>query len=201
MIYGDAFSYCSSLSSIEIPNSVTRIEDRAFASCSSLNSVILSEFLEYIGRSAFDECISLESIIIPDSVITLGDGLFSGAVFANCYNLKSVVMGNSIESIGDSAFSDCDLSYIVIPASVREIYCNSGIFGNNINLEVVEFHGNMPPDLLGYKGGAHLFGYVPKLSEIRVPADSIDLYREALFDSLADIGRGDEIFDIIVPLP
>ena len=65
VICNKAFSGCSSLTSITIPNSVTSIGNEAFASCSSLTSVSIPNSVTNIGYGAFDFCWSLRSIIIP----------------------------------------------------------------------------------------------------------------------------------------
>ena len=71
-----AFYYCSSLTSITIPNSVTSIGDGAFWDCSSLTSITIPESVTSIGDSAFYYCFSLTSITIPNSVASIGEGAF-----------------------------------------------------------------------------------------------------------------------------
>ncbi|MBO7377543.1 MAG: leucine-rich repeat domain-containing protein, partial [Clostridia bacterium] len=57
-----AFAYCSSLTSISIPNSVTSIGNGAFAYCSSLTSISIPNSVTSIGSWAFEYCSSLTSI-------------------------------------------------------------------------------------------------------------------------------------------
>lgn len=45
----------------------------------------------------------IESLIIPDSVTSIGDG-----VFANCSSLKNVSIGNGVTYFGDDVFKGCD---------------------------------------------------------------------------------------------
>lgn len=59
-----AFAYCSSLTGIVIPDSVTGIGDDAFDSCSSLTSVVMGDSVTRIGNFAFARCTSLQSIIV-----------------------------------------------------------------------------------------------------------------------------------------
>ena len=56
-IGNDAFSYCSDLQSVTIPNSVTSIGDCAFWDCSNLQSVTIPNSVTSIGYDAFAECI------------------------------------------------------------------------------------------------------------------------------------------------
>ena len=54
-----AFNSCTSLESVEIPNSVTSIGNRAFYSCSSLASVEIPNSVRSIGDYVFYSCTSL----------------------------------------------------------------------------------------------------------------------------------------------
>ena len=65
VICDKAFEDCSGLTSVTIPNSVTRIGDDAFRNCSGLTSVTILNSVTSIGDWAFDNCSSLQSIIIP----------------------------------------------------------------------------------------------------------------------------------------
>ena len=112
-----AFQYCYSLSSVVIPNSVTSIGYQAFYSCSSLSSVVIPNSVTSIDSSAFQYCSSLSSVVIPNSVKSIGQ-----STFYQCYSLSSVVIPNSVKSIDSSAFYYCSsLSSVVIPNSVTSI--------------------------------------------------------------------------------
>ena len=121
-IGGSAFSDCSSLTSINIPESVTSIGGSAFEYCSSLTSINIPEKVTSIGDSAFFGCSSLTSINIPESVTSIGDSAFNG-----CSSLTSINIPESVTSIGAQAFNGCSsLTSINIPEGVTSI--RAGIF-------------------------------------------------------------------------
>ena len=113
----DAFGYCSGLTSVTIPNSVTSIGESAFYFCSGLTSVTIGNSVTSIGKYAFSFCSGLTSVTIPNSVTSIGY-----QAFGYCSDLTSVTIGNSVTSIGDYAFSDCyGLTSVTIPNSVTSI--------------------------------------------------------------------------------
>jgi hypothetical protein len=102
-IGNSAFSNCSSLTSVTIPDSVTSIGNYAFYHCSSLTSVVIPEGVTSIGDNAFAYCDSITEIVIPNGVTSIGS-----QAFRNCSSLESVTIPDSVTSIGSSAFYDCD---------------------------------------------------------------------------------------------
>ena len=147
-----AFSQCSDLISVTIPNSVTSIGERAFYSsgitsitipnnvcslgesvfddCSGLISVVISNSVTSISNYAFSRCSSLTSVTIPNSVTSIGEN-----AFYECSSLASVTIPNSVESIGAGAFNWSGLTSVSIPNSVTSI--GEFAFGSCENLEKV----------------------------------------------------------------
>ena len=116
IICDDAFSKCSSLTSIVISNSVVSIGDGAFK-FSSLSNIVIPDSMTCIGSGAFWGCCSLSNVVVPDSVTSIGIG-----AFRICSSLSNVIIPNSVTSIGNGTFYGCrSLSNIGIPSCVTNI--------------------------------------------------------------------------------
>ncbi len=100
-IGGNAFSGCSSLTSISIPNSVTSIGSSVFSGCSSLTSISIPNSVTSIGDYAFSGCSSLTNVTIPNSVTSIGK-----EAFLNDSNIANVYISD-IESWCKIEFSNC----------------------------------------------------------------------------------------------
>ena len=91
----------SGLTSVELPESVTNVGDRAFVECGELLSVTLPNGAIHLGADAFKDCSRLRTVWYGGCV-DLPDRCFS-----HCASLTSFRGSASIVSIGDSAFSGC----------------------------------------------------------------------------------------------
>ena len=130
-ITGNAFRYCSGLTSVTIPNSVTSIEKGAFNGCSDLKSVNITNLKSWCEISFEDRYANplgyakhlylnekeVEELVIPNGTTEIGDYAFWG-----CEGLTKVIIPNSVTSIGRGAFNDCSgLTSVTIPNSVTSI--------------------------------------------------------------------------------
>ena len=116
-IFNNAFSHCTGLTSVTIPNSVKVIGKAAFYKCERLITLTIPNSVDSIGESAFSGCTGLTSVTIPYFIIKIERGTFE-----NCNRLKSVDIGNYVTHIGSNAFQNCSsLTSITIPNSVTSI--------------------------------------------------------------------------------
>ena len=85
-----AFSHCTSLASVTIPNGVQTIRNSTFVGCTSLASVTIPNSVTSIEKWAFNGCTSLTSVTIPSGVQTIGND-----AFVNCTSLKRIKVNES----------------------------------------------------------------------------------------------------------
>lgn len=84
-----------------LPSSVVSVEQRAFSFCSNLRIIVLPDHLNRIGDNAFEYC-RFDSLAIPESVTEIGDHAFD-----NCSNLTSVTIPEKVSKVGSQAFNYC----------------------------------------------------------------------------------------------
>ena len=126
-IGNEAFSGCTGLTSVIIPDSVTSIGEGAFDCCTGLTSITVAKgntkyhsagncLIETESKTLIAGC--KNSIIPTDGSVTS----IGYVAFSYCTGLTSVTIPGSVTSIGYAAFSGCTgLTSVTIPNSVTSI--------------------------------------------------------------------------------
>ncbi len=142
-----ALYQCSSLSSVSIPSTVTKIPHLNLYGCKYLSEITIDEenpvyysegncIIERATKTLIQGC---QGSVIPEGITAIGYKAFSSTqistvtipngveridagAFSQCASLHSVSIPNSVIVIGESAFYGCqELKNIVIPNSVTSI--------------------------------------------------------------------------------
>lgn len=172
-----AFCKCSALMEIDIPNSVTTVGEGAFMYCSGLKNVTIGESVSVIGDSAFYDCNSLGTVVLPESITEMGS-----RVFGSCDYLSSINIPMSFTTVPHMFVAGCgNLRSIVIPDSVTEI--ENSAFEGCSRLSNVKFGQSVAH--VGYASFSRCTG----LNYITIPASltNIDIYAFSGCDYLKEI--------------
>lgn len=118
----------TSIECLEIPASVTEIDEQAFISCDSLKVIKVKKGNKvYDSRKGCNAIIesatgrlfrgSERTTIVPDGVKVISSCAFYGS------KIKKIKLPSSLETIERGAFTECkELKKLVIPGSVRKIH-------------------------------------------------------------------------------
>ncbi len=145
----------SNISSVEIPATVTRIEDRAFMGSMNLNTVVFLGEDVALGNSVFAECGNLSRVTLPSGLTEIKANDFS-----QCLSLSGISLPSTLTAIGEGAFEGSGLMQVSIPASVETIGKNA--FANCVNNMAFYVENNNP----NYKRDSHYALYSRDGSEL-----------------------------------
>ncbi len=155
---------------------VTAIGDFAFKNCETITSFLMfSDRLKSIGKGAFSGCSNLGSIWLDlfenaECGVMIGDSAFN-----NCTSLNDIGIPVGVDSIGKYAFNGCSAALFVnLPSTLTSIddYAFAGCSG------VIEIRcqADIPPVIQ-----ENTFAGVDKNTQLYVPIQSIEAYKEAEF--------------------
>ncbi len=178
-IAANAFSECSSLTSVTIPNSVEIIGEGAFSRCEKLTTVVISESVASIPKNAFWNCKKLTTIVIPNSVESIGYGAFS-----SCQGLLSISIPSSVITIGDYAFLSCvKMTEIIVSNDNPDYSSENGVLFNKNKTELICCPGgktgvySIPNSVESI--GLSAFSYCGKLTSITIPESVTSIGEQA----------------------
>lgn len=200
-----AFANLSSLLTVKLPKSITRIGSNAFNGCSGLVRVEGQAGIKSIGEYAFSDCNRLKEVTFGDGLESIGSNAFSSCyklqnitlpvglqyikicAFEGCSNLTSLKLPEGLKSIGYAAFKSCrNLVSVDLPSTLESIdgrnsFIDYGAFSGCSKLTSIKL-----PDRLKTIGNSAFSRTA--LTEIHIPS-SVTSIGECAFDisTLADV--------------
>ncbi len=162
--------------SIILPDGIKEIPDYAFFGCSLLASVTIPRETVKIGLSAFEGCISLNEVIFDGELKEIGD-----RAFALCQKLTSVVIPSSVETMGGYVFVNCSsLTEVNLPA-LKSL--GDYTFYGCINLRTAVFDSNATTvgNFTFFPGGDEHGIYSSSLVSVTLP-DAVETLGEGVFN-------------------
>lgn len=138
-----AFQNNKSITSILIPNGVTKIGNKAFYYCENLKSIQLSAQLESIEKQAFQGCKALEEITFPDGLTKLGE-----AAFGDCEKIQMVFIPKNVKAISYNPFMGCDSLYSIMVDDNNPFFydVNNCVIQNTTNTLCIGLSNTVIPD-------------------------------------------------------
>jgi len=152
---GEAAFQNMPITSIVVPEGVTKIGDVAFSTCRNLASVTLPSTLKSLGELTFLGTGALKSLTLPAGITEIGVNCFEGAGFTtinwpagvtvinvgvfNNSKLRTIVIPEGVTEIREFAFMECfDLTSVTVPSTIK--YIHPGAFYECKKLSPVPTH-------------------------------------------------------------
>lgn len=103
VVIGDyAFSGCTALERLTVPDTLTELGKEAFARCAALEQVPFLPQIETLAAGAFRDCLSLREVRLHNGLRQLEQQTFAG-----CKKLRCVTFPSRLEAIEAGALEDC----------------------------------------------------------------------------------------------
>ena len=135
-----AFENEGSITSIIIPNAITKIGERAFKNCANISTVTIGSKCEVIGDEAFSGCSALRNISIENGNLTqIGDCAFYG-----CTGLTDFIFPHTPPiNVGSGAFAKCtSLSNFDFSNAGSDIKLGCNVFADDTALNKISLVGS-----------------------------------------------------------
>lgn len=125
-----AFANRAELYRVDLPDTVTTIEDYAF-SYSGLESFVSPRDLRTIGERAFFRCRKLAQVTLDEGLVSIGDDAFTGTGIETLRVPATLeTLGNSIAADTKLSFSGDDAGFSIAAGGILEIDREGGLYRN-----------------------------------------------------------------------
>lgn len=187
----EAFEFCTNLTKVELPNTITEIKENAFCECKNLISINIPSSVTKIGSFSFKDCLSLTRVEISDLDawlrITFGHGItnsnpliYAHHLYLNGEEVTHVEVPEGFTSI-NKVFSGCHgLESVSLPLTLEKIGRSS--FRDCINLKTIDIPNSVSSI------GDYAFSDCSSLTNIALPSGIVEIESNA-FDGCSNLKR------------
>lgn len=134
-------TYCTSLTSITLPTTCTKISGANFGNNTGLTSFTIPSQITQVGNNFLNSCANLISVTIPSTVTNMGTNLCVGSGIVSLKSgLQRLIFQANVTSIPNYTARYCtDLNYIDIASNITAInrYSFQSYSSNSTELVVV----------------------------------------------------------------
>ncbi len=167
-----AFEKNENLTSINIPNGIETIENRAFIGCNNLTEIVIPNSVKHIGYGCLKECNNLSKVTIPflgekkdwkgeaklgyifgqydntnvpkrlEEIKLTNSTVISNEAFYYCANLKNIELSDGVDRIGYRAFEGCS-NLTSLRVPDSVVEIGNAVFSDCVNLKDIILSKNI----------------------------------------------------------
>ena len=130
VIGAEAFAGVQTITVVNFPKTITKIEERAFAGSSIKKAFMHRSSITEIGTHAFSECKKLVQTDMPATLTTLGE-----RAYYYCDMLKIATFRGNTENIDKFAFDACPKVRINVKNSMQNVIDFANTYGLELNIK------------------------------------------------------------------
>ena len=132
------------LTQVDLPNTLTTIQDGAFYNCTKLKEITLPNSVTQLGEGVFQGCSSLSQVRLSENLKTLPTSTFDGCKALTEFDFAGIT------EIGSEAFQNTGIQILDLPTTVKTL--GESAFAHSALQEIWSLGGveTLPTDVFAY---------------------------------------------------
>lgn len=132
------------LTQVDLPNTLTTIQDAAFYNCTKLKEITLPNSVTQLGEGVFQGCSSLSQVRLSENLKTLPTSTFDGCTALTEFDFAGIT------EIGSEAFQNTGIQILDLPTTVKTL--GESAFAHSALQEIWSLGGveTLPTDVFAY---------------------------------------------------
>lgn len=130
VIGSEAFAGVQTITIVNFPQALTKVEEKAFAGSSIKKAFMHRSSITEIGAHAFSECKNLVQTDMPATLTTLGE-----RAYYNCNMLKVATFRGDTANIDKFAFDACPKVKLHVKSSLQNVIDFANTYGLELSIK------------------------------------------------------------------